>query len=461
MTETPSKKLPPAAWLFRLFCQGMVRIFYRHCEVDGLDELLKPGPVLLCANHSNALADAVILQALSPRLIHPLARSGLFKNPLLHPFLAAIEAVPVYRRQDNTAQMKKNVDSFARVYEMLAKGEVLLIFPEGQSHSDPKLRHMKTGAARMALGAAQHKGVTTRLLPVGMTFSHKGRFRSTVLIKFGEPIPVSPPADDHDDQKVHALTNQLQQGMESVTLNADAAEELAFLHRVERFFALRHGKYRQRSLELRFRAMKKLLQAQRQLQEAYPVQLHNLHHHMQRFERLCSQWGIRDYQLSLEYRPGMVLKFILRSLFTLLVILPLGAWGIINSLVPFLLTRKLARWISRGSDQYDTAKMVLGLVLFSIFWALQSYWVYGHATLAWTIVYVASLAPSAGVALLLRRERKQIWENLRTFFIFVRKRRVRTLLSEQRQVIEKELAHLVRLAKQEAGESRKENENRG
>lgn len=73
--------------IWRQFCMLVMKTFYRHYEVVGLERLNIDQPVLLCANHANALADAVVLQAIAPRLIHPLARSGLFKNPFLCPSL--------------------------------------------------------------------------------------------------------------------------------------------------------------------------------------------------------------------------------------------------------------------------------------------------------------------------------------------------------------------------------------
>ncbi len=97
---------------WRLFCRGVVRVFYRRCEVDGLENVPREGPLLLCANHPSALVDAVIVQAVVPRMAHPLARAGLFRHPLLWPVLALIQAVPVYRRQDAGGDTSHNLDSF-------------------------------------------------------------------------------------------------------------------------------------------------------------------------------------------------------------------------------------------------------------------------------------------------------------------------------------------------------------
>ncbi|VAW99349.1 hypothetical protein MNBD_GAMMA21-2740 [hydrothermal vent metagenome] len=439
--------------LFRLiqdtwqgFCRTVVAVFYRRVEIDGLANLPETGAVLLCANHANALADAVILQAVIPRLLHPVARSGLFKNWLLKPFMLIMQAVPIYRRQDKGADMKSNLDAFECCYEMFEQGEVILLFPEGQSHSDPGLRKIKSGAARMILGSNK-KSIPVTVLPVGLTFSNKGKFRSNIFIKLGEPVVVASDSDG-DVQAVRELTVDIQQAIESVTINVDEADDLDFLKGVERFFAMRHGKYRHRNMALRFQALQKINHAYLQLREFAPQQLSQLKHKLHQYERLCDNWKINAYQVTIQYTPSLVTRFILRSLLIILVVLPVGIWGIINSYIPFILTRHLAKLISKDRDQYDTSKMVLGLSFFPLFWAGQIWWISSHISMLSLIIYIVSLPVSAAAALFLRREQHRILDNLRVFFLFIRKRKLKKYLENRRQELERELARLVRLAKQ-------------
>ena len=169
---------------------------------------------------------------------------------------------------------------------------------------------------------------------------------------------------------------------------------------------------------------------------------------LRHFERLCHIWHINAYQVTIRYTPTLVTRFILRSLAILLVVLPVGLWGIINSYIPFVLTRYLARLTSKGTDQYDSAKMIFGLFLFPLFWASQIWWLALHVNLLTLGIYIASLPISAGAALYLRRERQRIWDNLRVFFLFVRKRKLKRYLENRRKELERELAKLVRIVKQ-------------
>lgn len=440
------------AW--QAFCRGVVRLFFRRCEVIGRERLPADEPVVLCANHADALVDAVLVQAVLPRSVQPLARSGLFANPLLRPLLAAQQAVPVYRRQDAEAgaaeHAARNDETFARCIELLGAGRVLLIFPEGQSHSDPHLRPLKTGAARLALGARQATGRTPCLLPIGLTFTRKGRFRSSVLVQIGEPVSL-PTGGPDDQQAVRELTAALERGLAAVTLNVGSREELELLRLLQRFFAFRRGRraYR-RSLHRRFRALQHLIASHARWVAEAPAEAHQLARELRRFERLCRRFGVDDYQLTVRYTPWVVTKFLLQTAFFGAVVFPLFAWAVLNSALPYLATRHTALALARGKDQFDTAKILLGIGFFALFWSAQTLAVWWSGGLLPAAIYAASLPAAGAVALAVARERTKIIENTRMFLVFTRRARLRELLVARRRDLEVRLARFARRAKRAA-----------
>lgn len=206
--------------VWRKFCRLVVRVFYRRFEVVGAEWIPKDAGLLLCANHANALVDAVVLQASIERPICPLARSGLLKNPLLRPILNYMGAVPIYRRKAADADRLRNDDSFFQCYRLLGQDEALIVFPEGQSHSDPQLHNLKIGAARIAMGAVDLNVEPPVVLPVGLTFMRKGSFRGDVLVHYGPLIDLELPTQIEDREAVALLTERIRQGLLAVTLNA-------------------------------------------------------------------------------------------------------------------------------------------------------------------------------------------------------------------------------------------------
>lgn len=442
-------RTPPVTWsqtLWRRFCRLLVSVFYRRCEVTGLPHLPARGPVLLCANHANALADAVIIQSVCQRPIHPLARSGLFRSPLLRPVLALIQAIPIYRRNPAQADQNRNEDSFRRVYSYLGGGRVVLIFPEGQSHSDPSLRPIKTGGARIALGSRERNGRLPTVIPVGLTFSHKGRFRSQVLVQLGAPVTFEPVPGESTEEGVRRYTAAIMEGLVRVTLNADSWQDVKLLQQLHVFFRLRSG--RRQSLAERFRTLQRLIETHRWLRLTRPDEVALLRVKLERFEQLCRRYGVKDYHLNLQYRPLVIVRFVLRALLFLTLVLPLALWGTLNSALPYFATRLASKLSARGRDQYDTAGMLFGILFFALFWGGQSTAVYYFWGARGVALYMLSVLIGSGVALKVGIERRRIVEHVRVFLLFLRRRGLKDYLRLKRQELEVALARMARLARQ-------------
>jgi 1-acyl-sn-glycerol-3-phosphate acyltransferase len=425
--------------LAALFC----RVFYERVEVQGLEHLPARGPVLVFANHANALADAIVLVSVFPGLLRPMARSGLFLVPVMRRLLLCQGAVAVFRRGDPHSDPERNREMFGRCFQMFTDGAALLIFPEGQSHSDPHLHPFKTGAARLVLGA-RDANAEPAVLPVGLTFTRKGRFRGSVLVQFGAPVPIDPELGIAREHDVRELTAVLERAAAEVTLNTESWETLDFLQQVERFVALRRGRYRRTSLGQRFRALRRLLEMERALRREHPEVVDDLRARLAEFQDLCREFGVRDSYLTVRVTPTVAILFIVRTLAVVLIALPIAVWGWLNAVVPFLLTRHLARALSTGRDQYDTAKMFVGALVFALFWGVQAWWVYDRFGAGFGAAYLVSLPIAASVALTVARERRRIRENLRAFFRVVTKRHVRDALVQCRSELERDLAGYVR-----------------
>ena len=445
--------------LWKKFTRLVVKTFYSKFEVTGKEHIPnhsnnkptndsnKSSGIIFCVNHVNALIDAVVLQASTNKNVRPLARSGLFKNPILKPILELIGAVPIYRRKTDNTDTSKNQDTFSKCYELLASNETLVIFPEGQSHSDPFVHDIKTGVARMALGAWETNGVAPTVIPVGLTFIKKRAARSEVLVHYGEPVDLETPDDLDEYAKVNLVTDRVKQGIEAVTLNAPSWKDIDLVRKLERFFSMRHGKRRTATLKQRFVSMQRLIEAQTLLREHEPDKIRSLMSKLRLFERLCNVCGIHNYHLAIKYKPLLLIIYTLRTLSIVLIGFPIALWGILNSYLPYKLTEVLTVKFSKGKDQYDTARVLIGIVAFGLFWSIQAYIIFQTFGLKWFVLYVISVLLSGMVALSLRGEFKRTLKNLKVFLLFLRKQDLKAYLELKRQELEAELAQLVRVAK--------------
>jgi 1-acyl-sn-glycerol-3-phosphate acyltransferase len=225
------EKIPSGYRFIRNFAAFWIRRFFRDIEIHGLNHV-PDGALLIVANHPNNLIDSLLIGFAIERKIHFLATSQLFKNRFLASLLRNLGVIPVYRKQDDAASKKeKNVAMFQACAEILKENGAIAIFPEGVTHAEPRVKKIKTGAARIALEAEQqfHPGV--KILPVGLNFSVRKSFREEVIINLGKPLTMESYLATYTTDPVvtvDRLTSDLQNAIQNEILHI-AAPELELL----------------------------------------------------------------------------------------------------------------------------------------------------------------------------------------------------------------------------------------
>src|SRR6267142_4467018 len=131
-----------------------LRVYFRRIEVTGLENVPRDTPVIFVLNHPNALVDPAFLLCLAPRRVAFVAKAPLFRMPVIGSLVRALDSLPAYRPQDKGQDVNRNIETFAAARVLLARGIAIGICPEGVSHDEPRLKPLKTGAARIALAAA-------------------------------------------------------------------------------------------------------------------------------------------------------------------------------------------------------------------------------------------------------------------------------------------------------------------
>ena len=410
-------------WLARVTC----RLFYR---VDRAGGPPREGALLLLPNHPNALLDPAVIWATAGRDVRFLAKSGLFEGPL-KPLVAGSGAIPVYRRIDEGADVSKNADTFSAVDRALAAGDAICLFPEGVSHSAGRLVALRTGAARMALTAAQ-AGVDVSLVPVGLNFERKTTFRSRVTVVYGQPFGCADLAGAGPrPDAVRALTDRIAERMRLLLIEADARADAALIERVDRLYAAARG-HRGDPHE---RVMRRRIIAAgiERLRFSYPERYDELLLRFRRYDERLRRFGLRDRHLDWQTSTADAVRFAVREALMGIVLLPLSAVALAIFFVPYHLTGYAARWFTREPDVAATAKAVGGFLTYSAWLAVLSgaaWWRAGRA--AGVLTFAALIAVAVAGLFAVERE-SAVVDAVRAWFLLRRtKEDTRQRLRRQR-----------------------------
>ena len=147
------------------------------------------GPTLILASHAGGLADILLVIDASSRFPRFLARDLIWRVPLGGWVMDSVGAIPVHRRQDHGGAAD-NTGMFDAAYDALARGDVAAIYPEGESVPEPRLAPLRTGAARIAVGALA-RGTDVVIAPMGLHFFDVSVMRGRALVDCAEPFAIS------------------------------------------------------------------------------------------------------------------------------------------------------------------------------------------------------------------------------------------------------------------------------
>lgn len=178
--------------ILHLALRFWLRIHFKRIFITGMANIPAKGPVILACNHPNSFLDAVVIALLSKRPVNFLVRSDVFKKKWAKWLLGKLHMIPIYRLEEGMENLEKNQGSFKICNEILSRGEVLLIFSEGNCILEKRLRPLKKGTARIAFGAETlHQfGLRLKIVPVSLNYVHPAQFRTELMVNVGEAFGV-------------------------------------------------------------------------------------------------------------------------------------------------------------------------------------------------------------------------------------------------------------------------------
>lgn len=405
-----------------------VKIFFREVEVVGAEKVPTEGPVLFVANHVNSLVDPVLLLGCLPRAPRFLAKSTLWHNPMVKPFLILAGAIPVYRRSDVGVDTSRNVETFTDCREVLSHGGAIALFPEGVSHDQPHLMPLRTGVARIAIEAELRNGpFELKIVPIGLVFDDKQTFRSRALVLVGDTVPVSAVTDRSagaEPEAVRMLTERVAAALIDVTPNYDSWQQARLVDRAAALFARPEAEDTRRAQLAESLPIRQAFRDGHDwMVEHEPDRVNEVAAALRRYDRLLEVAGLRDEQVAATYPRAVVTRYVTRTMAMLVVRLPLAIIGTILNWAPYRLVGRIAARSAPSPDTRATYKLFSAVFLFPTFWigeAAAALFVGGP----WAAWATAVGAPLTGYAALRFHEcRRELLAEARAYLLLRSSRR--------------------------------------
>ncbi len=432
-----------------------LRLLFRSIEIEGLERLPRDRPLLVVANHFNGFVDPVLLIRGLHRLPRFLAKASLWNVVVARPFLALAGIIPVHRPEDSPSgsdDSSENVSTFRTCHEVLGRGEVVALFPEGTTHDRPSLDKVRTGAARIALGAKAVGVEGLMVVPIGLVFDSKLALRSRAAVRVGEPIDLDEQIGDYVDDgdevseenrtAVRRLTAEIGDRLRAVAPEYDTVRDRGAFGRAA-------------AVALRTPAMPALepvpLVAQEELGQRLAERPEP--------ERAAVFDATARYQLDLDLaklgdadvagrtRAGpLLVRAIVVTVFAV-VLAPIAVLGIVVNIIPYWIViavgRRVVVPVTKG-----TVRLLTAIIVFPLTWIVWSLWAEWPS---WEAIALSFLvAPACGlVAVFMLEHITRVW---RTWRAWGNQRERRSLIAPLREsraelvaLVDNPAPHVVRL----------------
>jgi 1-acyl-sn-glycerol-3-phosphate acyltransferase len=354
-----------------------LKIFFRRITIKGKENIPQGGALIVVGNHPNTFMDPILTAlVMLPRQVHFLANGSIFKTRAARMVLNQFNTIPVYRKQDVTDKRdEKNWKAFQKCFDFLSGGGVLLIFPEGTSINERKLRPIKTGTARIALGTEEQHGfnLPLKIVPIGLNYSNPTRFREEVIINIGQPMDVTTYRDAfaaNSTEAVFQLTADLQQRLESLIIVTDDREEDDLVRKIEQIYK-KHLEADPTFIRDELNLTRNIVRAVNYFQEKNPMLVREVKEKIDNYFSTIREFKLSDYLIerSEKIGAGKLTRYVLYFITGL----PVYAAGLLFNYIPYIIPSKIARWISKDEEYRAPIMMTAGIFTFPLYYALM-YW---------------------------------------------------------------------------------------
>lgn len=356
-----------------------IRNYYREIRVVNEHYLDQQGPIIIIANHPNTLMDAWMVGYANKRRVFFMAKATFFNTAFKRKVLHGLGMIPVNRASDKAIKGVNNKDSFEACYKLLESGEILVIFPEGTSYMERRLREIKTGTARIALEVEKRNEgkLGLQVIPIGLNYVEGSSYRGRVLINVGKPIPVADLWQQYANNAADgakALTERFRVELSRVFVNMDDSARELLVEEVSELFVTRYSQGTEVSDKVGF--MKQVQERLDAFSATAPWKIEAIDKASKKLQSELTAYGIKADFLDRPYRKSLFARQYVQSFLFLLITIPFFVIGFVHHVIPYYLIGVIVPKISQDVEYHAPLSILLGLIFYPLtylgFWFLAT-----------------------------------------------------------------------------------------
>ncbi|MDX2305206.1 MAG: 1-acyl-sn-glycerol-3-phosphate acyltransferase [Microscillaceae bacterium] len=435
--------------ILKLIAHIALKVFFKSLKIKHKALIPQRGPLIVVANHPNTFMDPILIAALLRPQVYFIANSSVFATPFLKWLFRQLHMIPIQRKTDKVKIDNKEI--FQKCYDFLAGGGTLLIFPEGTSIRARRLQELKSGTARIALGAESQNDfqLGLKIVTLGLNYSKPESFRSEVFVNVDEPIVVKDFQEAYETDSFAAanqLTEVMREKLEKHIIITHTEEEDRLTKQIETVYKSKLNEEIQLSDEPKeqdFLMTKGIVDAVQHFQEQDPQRIQRFSPKIERYLRNLDRLNLSDEVFARKSPQNGIFRASLQTAFYFVLGFPLFLYGLINNYIPYIIPSKVAskvvQW-SKAEEYTAPVMMITGIFSFSFFYIVQLIavqWIFQNWWL--TLFYFISLPISGFFALFYANYLHDTQDKWRLFALFYKRTDLVATLVQQRKEIIREL----------------------
>ena len=375
------------------------KLYYRNYHILGRENIPADGtPLLIVSNHQNCLNDPLAVQfTFRDRKINVFARADVFKNPIARRFLTFLGLIPAYRMShEGIESVENNKKTFDIASNELAKGRTVLMYPEATHQVVRWLGSFSMAYIILAFEAAEKCNFEKEvyILPSCNHYSSFSHIQADVLVKYGEPIALSPYYERYKTKPrtvQRELNKLIRDKIYELMLNIEDHDNNEAIEYIRGSYGNEFAREKGKdplSLPEKLITDKELISKLEEHNDAYPSETKEIYKTALEAKALESKFNFRNWNYEKEFSRASVISRVMIGILLLPLFLISLFPNIFIFLAPKLITRKLEDHMFDGSIYYGLSI----IVTIPLFYILSFFLMLNLTGLWWaSLIYLCTL----------------------------------------------------------------------